>query len=58
VRHDPQEIADQFVNKHGIAGALSAVSEGKMQANREGDYYTLSVYREVLVILRSRAAGI
>jgi hypothetical protein len=58
VHHDPQEIADQFVNEHGLAGALSAVGEGKMQANRDGDYYTLSVYREVLVILRSRAAGI
>jgi hypothetical protein len=58
VRDDPEEIADHLVNEHGLDGALSVVDEGKVDASRDGDNYTLSVWREVKVILRKRAAGI
>jgi hypothetical protein len=57
VRDDPEEIADHLVNEHGLDGALSVVDEGKMDASRDGDNYALSIWREVKVILRKRAAG-
>jgi hypothetical protein len=58
VRDNPEEIADHIVNEHGLNGALSVVDEGRMDASRNGDNYALSVWREVKVILRKRAAGI
>ncbi len=54
---NPVEIADHLENEHGLDGALLAVGEGKTKANRDGDNYRLSVWREVMVILQNRADG-
>jgi hypothetical protein len=57
VRDNPEEIANHLEAKHGLDGALSVVDEGKLDAVSNGDNYTLSIWREVKVILRKRAAG-
>ena len=54
MRDDPEEIADHLVNEHGLDGALSVVDEGKVDASRDGDNYTLSVWREVKGVLQKR----
>lgn len=54
MRDNPEEIANSLVNNLGLDGAIKAVGEGKMKANRAYDYYRLSVWREVMAILRNR----
>ena len=54
MRDDPEQIADHLEKEHGLEAALSVVDNGKTEANYEGDYYTLSVWREVKVILQNR----
>ena len=51
---DPSEIADYLVKEYGVDGALQAAIEATAKANNEYDYYALSVWREVKVILRER----
>jgi hypothetical protein len=57
VRDNPKEIADHLEKEHGLDKALTVVAEGKTEAIRNGQNYTLSVWREVKVILESRAEG-
>jgi hypothetical protein len=57
VRDNPKEIADHLVKEHGLDKALAVVAEGKTEAIRNGQNYTLSVWREVKVILERRADG-
>jgi hypothetical protein len=57
VRDDPQEIADQIVDEHGLDAALSVVGDRKMDAIRNEDNYGLSVWREVKVIIQNRIAA-
>ena len=54
VHDDPTEIADHLLKEHGLDEALSVVDDGKYEANRTGDLYALSVWREIRVILGSR----
>ncbi len=54
MRDNPEEIANNLVNDIGLDGAMMAVNKRKTQANYEGDYYQLSVWREVMTILRNR----
>ena len=57
MRDDPQEIADQIVDEHGLDAALSVVGDRKMDAIRNEDNYGLSVWREVKVIIQNRIAA-
>jgi hypothetical protein len=58
MRDNPTEIADHLMKEHGLGEALSVVDVGKAEANRIGDYYALSVWREVRAILGNRAEPI
>jgi hypothetical protein len=57
VRDDPKEIADHLQNKHGLKEAMAVVDKGKREASLEGNNYTLSIWREIKVILQNRAEG-
>jgi hypothetical protein len=57
VRDNPTEIADHLEKEHGLEKAMVVVDDGKREATREGNNYTLSVWREVKVILQTRAKG-
>ena len=57
MRDNPEEIADHLEKEHGLDKALSVVAEGKTEAIRNGQNYTLSIWREVKVILKRRADG-
>ena len=57
MRDDPVEIADHLEGEHGLHEALAVVDDGKRVASTVHDYYALSVWREVRVILRDRAGG-
>ena len=51
----PLEIANRLVAENGLAEALSIVGICKIDANQTADYYALSNWREVFVILKERA---
>ena len=53
---DPAEIADHLVLEHGLDAPLAIVDGGKYDANRNGDNYRLSIWREVGVLLRNWAS--
>jgi hypothetical protein len=57
VRDNPTEIADHLKNEYGLEEAMAVVDNGKREATREGNNYTLSIWREVKVILQNRAEG-
>jgi hypothetical protein len=48
---DPNEIADDFIQQHGLDGALCVAINNATAAN---DNYVLSVWREVKGILREK----
>ena len=58
MRDGPIEIADHLISEHGLDEAMLVVDDGKNVANRTGDNYALSVWREVKVILRERVADV
>ena len=49
---DPDEIATFLVKEHGLDRARQMAVEGTTSANEQGDFYSLSVWREVKRILR------
>lgn len=49
---DPKEIALHLVEENGIGRARQIAVEGTTSANEQGDFYRLSVWREVKRILR------
>ena len=49
--NDTHEIADTLIQQHGLDGAIKAAMEYTATA---GDNYTLSVWREVKVILQKK----
>ena len=51
---DPEQIAEHLAEQHGAAEAQKFVSTGIADAQREGDNYRLSIWREVRQILRNR----
>ncbi len=53
---DPQEIAGYLVQEHGLDHALQKAIEGATAAQKRGDNYDLSVWREVKQLLRNRKA--
>lgn len=54
MHYDPKEIANDMIQEHGYDGALSAAIEGAIEAQRAGDNYTLSVWREIKAIIRKQ----
>ena len=51
VQDDPHEIANWLIREHGLIGARQVVLGGVLEAQEQGDFYRLSVYREVRRIL-------
>lgn len=54
MKDDPKEIAEHLIQEHGIQGAKNAVNGGIAEANRQNDFYRLSIWREVRKILNDR----
>ncbi len=50
--NDPKEIAMTVVRNNGLDRARQIAVEGTTAANEQGDFYRLSVWREVKRILR------
>ena len=51
---DPEAIAKHLIQDHGLDGALEQAMDGTAAAQRDGDNYQLSVWREVKGILIKR----
>lgn len=51
---DPQEIAEYLIHRLGREGALARALEGRATAQATEKFYELSVWREVVKLLRSR----
>ncbi len=51
---DPSKIAKFLILEHGPDRAMEIALEGTTTANEQGNYYRLSVWREVKRILRER----
>lgn len=51
MRDDPHRIAEWLIQEHGLEQARTEVLSGLLQAQKEGDNYALSVWREVKRIL-------
>lgn len=49
---DPMEIVKFLVRENGLVRAREIAMEGTTSANLEGNFYRLSVWREVKRILR------
>jgi len=51
---DPEAIAEHLIQEHGLDSALEQATDGTSAAQRDGDNYQLSVWREVKGILIKR----
>ena len=51
---DPETIAERLIQEHGVDGALEQATDGTTAAQRDGDNYQLSVWREIKGILLKR----
>ena len=55
---DPVQIAEYLMNEHGERGALNAAVTGALEAQRSGDNYRHSIWRDVKPLLaQQRIAG-
>ena len=51
--HDnPKQIAEYLIQEHGLNGALDDAMLGTQSAQRCGDNYALSVWREIKAEIR------
>lgn len=57
MRDDPKQIAEHLLQQHGPEGALAHAVEMTQEAQRAGDNYALSVWRDVKRILGLKKAG-
>jgi hydroxymethylpyrimidine/phosphomethylpyrimidine kinase len=53
-QYDPAAIAAQLVQEHGLDEAIETATEGIHASQQAGDFYALSVWREVRRHLQSR----
>ncbi len=53
-KDDPAEVADYLIQEHGIDKAIEEASQEAVAAQNRGDYYDLSIWRDVKRILRDR----
>jgi len=51
---DPYEFADYLIEEQGYERALNTALEGTAAAQKSGDNYEISVWREVKRVLRER----
>ena len=51
---DANDIAEFLIEEEGLSRALETAAGGIARAHAERDYYRLSVWREVRIILRDR----
>ena len=49
--YGPDVIAQNLINELGLEGAIKCLNEWKAEAHEHGEYYQLSVWREVGQIL-------
>lgn len=52
ISDDPREIVRFLVKENGLERAREIAMEGTTSANEEGNFYRLSVWREVKHVLR------
>jgi hypothetical protein len=45
--HDPEQIANYLIEKHGLDGAVLAALDQALDSQDKQDLYALSVWREV-----------
>ena len=57
MKDDPEEIATYLVKAHGLDGAFDKVTEGTAMAHQNGNFYDLSVWREVKTVLLEMQAS-
>lgn len=51
---DPAEIAKYLIQEHGVEGAFRAVMEGVERCHANGDYYSLSIWRETRKLIKDK----
>jgi hypothetical protein len=51
---NPKETASYLIQEHGIEGAIQEAMESVAAANSVGDYYSLSVWREIRTLLKAK----
>ena len=54
MRHDPVRIASELIQENGLDRAIEIATEGIIASQRRGDFYALSIWREVRRLLRAR----
>jgi hypothetical protein len=52
--HDPQIIADQMIQEHGLDGALQTAQEATQVSLKARDNYSTSIWREIKRVLGER----
>ncbi|MDH3241580.1 MAG: hypothetical protein OEO83_13045 [Alphaproteobacteria bacterium] len=57
-RIDAKVIAEELIREYGMDHAIKRATEGTFGAQKGGDNYQLSVWREVKVILNTRGREI
>ncbi len=57
LKDNPAEIAEYLISENSFEDAIHVAYEGTAKAQREGDNYTLSIWREVKTILRNKQAA-
>jgi len=57
-RIDAKAIAEELIRTYGVDHAIQRATEGTFGAQKDGDNYQLSVWREVKVILNTRGREI
>lgn len=55
MQDDPRQIAEWLVQEHGLVQARAEALSGLLAAQKEGDFYALSVWRDVRRILEAQA---
>lgn len=54
LKDNPEQIAEYLIRENDLETAIHEAFEGTAKAQREGDNYTLSIWREVKAILRTK----
>lgn len=54
LKDDPSDIAKYLIQENGLDSAIQAASNGIMKSQKDGDYYALSIWREVRTLLRNK----
>lgn len=54
MRHDPAKIASELIQQNGLDRAIEIATEGIVTAQDRGDFYALSIWREIRHLLKVR----